>query len=112
MSEKTARGFFYRNTELSAFDMTMLILQYDFLRDSIGLALLDSEFHCCGNKLREKTSKNLLLVLKNNPNLNFDDLAGLLNISSRSVEYKLKKLMEMNLVRRIGAKKNGKWIVL
>lgn len=112
MSEKTARAFFYRKTELSGFDMMMLVYRYDFLRDSVGLARLESEFYGSGNKLREKPSKNLLLILKNNPHLNYNDLAGLLNISSRSVEYQLNKLVEMNLIRRIGAKKNGKWVVL
>lgn len=112
MPETTARGFFYRKTELSAFDMTMLIFRYDFLRNSIGLARLNSEFYGSGNKLREEPSKNLLLILKNNPHLNFNDLAGLLNISSRSVEYQLNKLVDMNLIRRTGAKKNGKWVVL
>lgn len=110
--EKTARAFFYRKTELNAFDMMMLVYRYDFLRDSVGLVRLDSEFYGCGNKLREEPSKNLLLILKNNPHLNFNDLAALLNISSRSVEYQVGKLVDMNLVRRTGAKKNGKWIVL
>lgn len=112
MSEKTARSFFYRKTELSAFDMMMLLYNYDFLRDSVGLARLENEFCGSGNKLREKPSKNLLLILKNNPHLNYNDLAGLLNISDRSVEYQIGKLVKMKLVLRTGAKKNGKWVVL
>lgn len=112
MSEKMARDFFYKKKQLKAFDMMILLLRYDFLRDSVGLARLHNNCYASGNKLGEKTSKNLLAVLKNNPNLTFDDLAHLLGITNRSVEYQLGELVKMKLLRREGAKKNGKWVVL
>ena len=92
--------------------MIMLLLHYDFIRDSVGLARIDCDFHGCGNKLREKNAENLLPILKNNPNLTFDDLSRLLGITNRSAEYQIRKLVKMKLLRRKGARKIGKWIVL
>jgi hypothetical protein len=112
MPEKTARSFFYKKTQLGPFDMMILVLRYGFLRESVGLAQLHNDFYDSGKKLREETGKNLILILKNNPRLTFNDLAGLLGISDRSVEYEIGKLVKMKLLRREGARKNGKWSVL
>lgn len=111
MPEKTARGFFYRKTQLKAFDMMMLVFRYDFIRKSVGLVQLDTEFYGCGNKLGEKNAENMLLILKNNPSLTFNDLSRYLGITPRSVEYEINKLKRMKLLCRTGGRKNGKWIV-
>jgi len=92
--------------------MLILLFSHEFLRNSVGLVRLDRDFYTCGNKLREKTSENLLLILKNNPSLTFDDLARTLNITDRSVEYQIGKLVRQNRLRRAGARKKGRWIVL
>jgi hypothetical protein len=110
--EKTARGWFYRKTQLKAFDMMMLLFRYDFIRDSVGLARLDNDFYGCGDKLREKTSENIIVILKNNSDFTIQRLADTLQISYRSAEYQVGKLVKMNLIKRVGSRKNGKWIVL
>lgn len=112
MSEKSVRGFFYRKTPLKAFDMMMLLFKYDFLREAVCLALLHNDFYACGNKLGEKSTKNVLLILKNNPTLTFNEIARCMNITSRSVEYEVNKLKRMNLLQRAGGRKKGRWVVL
>jgi Fic family protein len=112
ISEKTIRGFFYRKTQLKAFDMIVILYTYDFIRDSVGLAQINTNNRRLGNKSGEQIAKSLLNILKNNKELTFRELGQYLGIKSRKVEYYMNKLKRMNLLRRTGARKNGKWIVI
>jgi predicted HTH transcriptional regulator len=112
MPEKTARSFFYKKTQLKPFDMIMLLSRYDFLLESVGFARLNTSDYRLGNKNGEQIAKSLLDILKNNKEFTFDELGQYLGIKSRSVEYYINKLKRMNLLRREGARKNGKWVVL
>lgn len=106
------RGFFYKKTQLKAFDLMLILYTYDFIRDSVGLGRIDGEFSRCGNKLREKSLENVFLILKNNPTWTFDDIAKVLKTSSRSIEYEINKLKKMRLLKRTGGRKYGKWVAM
>lgn len=105
------RGFFYKKTHLNAFDLMMILYTYDFIRDSVGLARFEGGFSRCGNKLREKNTENVFLILKNNPTWTFCDIAAVLKTTSRCIEYEINKLKKMRLLERTGGRKNGKWVV-
>lgn len=59
-----------------------------------------------------KTEQKLIELLIEDGSATTDELAEQLGVSSRTVERARKKLQEKALIQRIGAKKNGKWVVV
>lgn len=49
------------------------------------------------------------LILYLNPGITAEEIAPILNVSSRTIETYLKKLRDVNLIERIGSKKSGHW---
>ena len=58
-----------------------------------------------------ETKKKLLASLKANPNLTAQQLSEILGITKRRVESNLKSLKETGYIERVGATKNGHWVV-
>lgn len=50
-------------------------------------------------------------LMKMQPKISAKDIASELNVSQRQVERKIAILKDMNYVKRVGARKNGAWIV-
>ena len=59
-----------------------------------------------------KTQQVLLDLVKENNNYTYDDLASLTNKHRDTVRENLKKLQELGLIRRVGARKNGHWEIV
>lgn len=59
-----------------------------------------------------KTQQVLLDLVKENNNYTYDDLASLTNKHRDTVRENLKKLRELGLIRRVGARKNGHWEIV
>ena len=59
-----------------------------------------------------KTQQVLLDLVKENNNYTYDDLASLTNKHRDAVRENLKKLQELGLIRRVGARKNGHWEII
>ncbi|NEW80646.1 MAG: winged helix-turn-helix transcriptional regulator [Gelidibacter sp.] len=59
-----------------------------------------------------KTAREIMEILKINPNSTSEAIAKQLKISIRGVEYNLNKLKKLGIIRREGATKNGKWLVI
>ena len=60
---------------------------------------------------KEKTSVQIMDLMKKNPNITLQEVANQLELSKRAVEMQVKKLREQGKVNRIGATKNGSWEV-
>ena len=58
------------------------------------------------------TQKSLLELLIENNVYTYDELASLMKKHRDTVRENLKKLQELGLIRRVGARKNGHWEVL
>ncbi|AWB65535.1 cell filamentation protein Fic [Saccharobesus litoralis] len=56
--------------------------------------------------------KQILACIENNPYINNTELADKTGKSARSIERRIKILKDCNLLKRIGAKKNGHWHLL
>ena len=56
-----------------------------------------------------KTQKQILDLLKTNPNYTYDELAEKTGKTRETVRVNLRKLEELGLIRRVGADKNGHW---
>ena len=57
----------------------------------------------------EKTREKIVQAIKNNPNVTTAELADILDISQKGVEWQLKQLKEKGILRRVGADKGGYW---
>ena len=61
--------------------------------------------------IKDKTSVQIIELMKENPVIKMQEIATILELSKRAVEMQVKKLREHGKVNRIGATKNGLWQV-
>ena len=59
-----------------------------------------------------ETQLKIITLLSENPQITAKKLSELLGITKRRVESNLKKLKELKLIKRVGATKNGHWVIL
>ena len=59
-----------------------------------------------------KTEKTILEMVINNPNITQSEIAEKLNITKVTVNRNINKLKEKNIIKRIGANKNGYWKII
>lgn len=59
-----------------------------------------------------KTKYKILDLLKQNNNLTYDDLVGLLNVSRKTIMRNISDLKEQNKIKRIGSDKSGYWEII
>lgn len=58
-----------------------------------------------------KIQEGIIGLIEDNPNATQEAMANLLGVTSRTIRNNMKHLIENNYIQRIGADKNGKWIV-
>ena len=58
-----------------------------------------------------KTQTKILELIRSNQHCTIEEMAKFANVETRTIERNLKTLKEKNVVERIGADKNGHWIV-
>lgn len=56
--------------------------------------------------------KNILGLVKENPNISQEAIASELGIARETVNRNMKKLQERNVLKRLGADKNGCWEIV
>ena len=56
--------------------------------------------------------KKVYEAIKNNANITYNQLSAELEFPESSIEKNIKKLKELNLIKREGSRKTGKWIIL
>lgn len=61
-------------------------------------------------KISEK-QKKIIIMLKDNPYCTIKEISDKLDVNHSTVERNIKKLRENGIIGRIGARKDGKWIV-
>ena len=62
-------------------------------------------------KTREKTREKLLRLVKENPEMSLAELAVLLDISPKGVEWQAKRLKDEGRLLRSGGDRGGRWVV-
>lgn len=107
----TVRNWFNKNTGLKAYDLLKLLDNYDFIRNFLGFRKFIPTNRITGKKNREEIRKKIINLLSKNPEMTMNDLALELKITPKSVEWRLCQLVKERRIRRIGATKNGKWLV-
>ena len=60
---------------------------------------------------QKTTQEKILKLIKNNPNITQTQMATALGLTRDGISYNIKQMKENNIIERIGATKNGKWII-
>ena len=55
--------------------------------------------------------RNILDLMREIKNISIPKLADITGLSTKQIEYKIKVLKKKGIIERVGARKNGKWIV-
>ena len=63
------------------------------------------------DKLHDKLHDKILELMQENERVTIPELSNMLGVSVRTINSYLKKMQEMNLIIRVGARKNGYWKV-
>mgnify|MGYP002511844380 CR=1 FL=1 len=56
--------------------------------------------------------ENILLIIRENPDVTQSQIASRLGCSERKVKRIMKEMMEKGIIERVGGRKMGKWIEL
>ena len=67
------------------------------------------------NKVDFKLNKSqdaILKLIRDNPNITADQMAIQIGISVPAIKKNLKQLTDNNIIKRVGAKKNGYWEII
>ena len=91
--------------------MLKLLDNYEFIRDFLGFRKVVLNKRLTGKKNREEIRKKILDLLVNNPKMTMNELALALEITPKSVEWRLYQLVQEKKIERTGATKNGLWLV-
>lgn len=69
----------------------------------------DNIFREKRENIREKTWEKIISIIKSNPKVSTNELAQIIGISAKGIEYQLQQLKNKNLIRRVGPDKGGHW---
>ena len=59
-----------------------------------------------------KSQDTIIKLIRNNPNITADQMAIQIGISVPAIKKNLKQLTDNNIIKRVGAKKNGYWEII
>lgn len=105
------RNWFYKETGLKAYDLLKLLENYECVRDLLGFRKVVINKRLTGKKNREEIRKKILDLLSENPKMTMNELALALEVTPKSVEWRLYRLVKEKRIERRGATKNGMWFV-
>jgi ATP-dependent DNA helicase RecG len=60
---------------------------------------------------REKTREKIIRMMKENPEITTEELAELAGITSKGIEWQIRKLKEEKIIKRHGSTREGRWEV-
>jgi ATP-dependent DNA helicase RecG len=63
-------------------------------------------------KTRVETGKQIVELVQTNPSLTREKLASTLGLTIKGVDWQIAKLKTMGILRRVGSKKGGHWIIV
>jgi predicted HTH transcriptional regulator len=100
--------------EVFSFSENFLRMVFPF-EAVVDLSLREDEHEArekAREKTREKTREKLIYALQENPTLTAEELAVLLSITPKGVEWQLSRLKSEGVLRRVGPAKGGHWQVV
>lgn len=61
---------------------------------------------------REETREEIIKNMQLNPKITTSELAELIGITPKGVEYQIRNLKKEKIIKRVGANKGGSWLVI
>jgi len=87
-----------------------MVVNFKIIRDFLGICLIPEKIpDNLRKENRERNFKKVLEMLKGDPKLSMREISIQLNLSPKKVEYIFLKLKDREILKRVGATKNGKW---
>jgi len=106
---KFNRGIARVKNELSENGNPDAVFDYDKI-GVFGVTVYDALFDKNDDvETREKTREKIIVIIEKNKNITTKELAEYTGISTKGVEYHLRKLKEDDMLERIGGDKGGYW---
>ena len=118
ISERSGRGV---PKIISVYGKDSIKIEKNRITITIPFNKIDvNEFHIVSNKVNNKVSHKItnktedliLELIRDNPNITIAQLMIKTNLSEPGIKKNLKKLKEKNLIRRVGANKDGYWEIM
>lgn len=106
---------------LKKYDKSIYNFFPHFIRVSIKYNQNEFKYNNSSKEVRKISYSNMELtnvqigiikLVEDSPNITQDEMAKLLGVTSRTIRNHIKHLVENEYIKRIGADKNGKWIVI
>ena len=69
-------------------------------------------FQIVSRKQPEGIQKEILNVIRENPNITRRELEELLDSSTGSIKHHLQQLVQKGIIKREGSDRSGKWVIL
>ena len=111
ISEKTGRGI---PTIISKYGKECISLNVDNILISIPFTRIGEEKKCIEKEklvFLNASQNKILEEIRSNPNITKPQLCSVCKLSKTSVDKCIQKLRKLNLIKRVGANKNGYWEV-
>ena len=87
-------------------------IKVDFSLQQHGFKVVITKINSISKDVGKDVGKELLSLIRKNPEITIPALAEILNVTSRTVERQLNRLKKENKVAREGGRKEGKWVLL
>ena len=106
---------------LKKYDKSIYNFFPHFIRVSIKYNQNEFNYNKSSKEVRKISYSNMELtnvqigiikLVEDSPNITQDEMAKLLGVTARTIRNHIKHLVENEYIKRIGADKNGKWIVI
>ena len=60
-------------------------------------------------KTREETREEIIRMIRKNPKITMRELADKIGISDKGIEWNIRKLKDLGILKRVGPTKGGHW---
>ncbi len=94
-------------TECEAYKLPKPIIKEDF-----GGFMIEFKKNIGKDVPVNERQKQIISILKENFQINIIELAQKLNFNRKTIQRDLKKLKELNILKRIGSDKTGYWKII
>ena len=105
----------FETDEERTYFATTLFFHPDFVKTGIDDSQNDNENDIENDNVIKVLNKNervIFEVIRRNPDLSADQIAGLAEVSKSTVSRTIKKLKDKGLIRRCGSDRKGTWEIL
>ena len=73
---------------------------------------IDSTTEKTTEKTAEKTAEKIISIIRKNPTVTNEQIAQMCNITADGVYYHIKQLKANGSIRRVGGRKEGRWVII